>query len=146
MTNVGRQPQLEASQAMSGGDKAPPTAAPVLKMPMPSARSRAGNHSAMALAAPGQLPASPKPSTKRQKAKLVMLRAAAWAAAAIDQTTIEMVKPARVPTASYRRPETIWLTAYAMRKAFWMAAYSGLLSPRSSLMDFLRTETVWRST
>ena len=77
MTNVGRQPQLMASQAISGGDRAPPTAAPVLKIPMPSARSLAGNHSAIALAAPGQLPASPNPSTKRQKAKLVALLAKA---------------------------------------------------------------------
>jgi hypothetical protein len=111
MMKVGRQPHDEASQAMRGGDNAPPTAAPVLKMPMPSARSRGGNHSAIDFAAPGQFPASPKPSTKRQKAKLVMLRAAACATAAIDHTTIEIVKPTRVPTRSYRRPESIWLTA-----------------------------------
>ena len=111
ITNVGRQPQVVASQAMKGGDRAPPTAAPVLKMPMASARSRTGNHSAIAFAAPGQLPASPNPSTKRQEAKLATERAAAWAAAAMDQTTIEIVKPIRVPTASNRRPESIWLTA-----------------------------------
>ena len=96
MMKVGRQPQMVASQAISGGDSAPPTAAPVLKMPMPRARSRAGNHSAIAFAAPGQLPASPKPSTKRKKPKLAALPAAACAAAAIDQTTIEIVKPMRV--------------------------------------------------
>jgi hypothetical protein len=100
ITNVGRHPQREASQAMRGGDNAPPTAAPVLKIPMPSARSRGGNHSAIDFAAPGQLPASPKPSTNRQNAKLVMLRAAACATAAIDQTTIEIVNPRRVPTRS----------------------------------------------
>src|SRR5258707_2230551 len=121
---VGRQPQYEASRAMRGGDSAPPTAAPVLKMPIPRARSFGGNHSAIDLAAPGQLPASPSPRTERQKAKLVMLRAAAWATAAIDHTTIEIVNPMRVPTASYSRPESIWLAAEAMRKAFWLAARS----------------------
>ncbi len=146
ITNVGRQPQTVASQAMNGGESAPPTAAPVLKIPMPSARSRTGNHSAIAFAAPGQFPASPKPSTKRQDAKLVTVRAVAWAAAATDHTTIETAKPTRVPTASKSRPESIWLIAYAIRNAFWMAAYSGFVIPRSSLIDFFSTDTVWRST
>src|SRR5438876_5904801 len=85
--------------AMRGGDNAPPTAAPGFMRASPRARSFGGNHSGIDLAAPGQLPASPSPRTKRQKAKLVMLRAAAWATAAIDHTTIEIVNPMRVPTA-----------------------------------------------
>src|SRR5262245_47147549 len=111
MMNVDRQPYAIASHAMIGGDSAPPTAAPVLKIPIPSARSRTGNHSPTALAAPGQLPASPKPSTARQIQKPLALRTAACQSAAVDQITIEQVKPSRVPITSKTRPETIWLMA-----------------------------------
>ena len=43
-------------------------AAPLLKMPEASARSRAGNHSATTFTAAGQLPASPVPNKKRNPA------------------------------------------------------------------------------
>ena len=39
-----------------------PIDVPLLKIAIPSARCRTGNHSAITLAAPGQLPASPIPS------------------------------------------------------------------------------------
>ena len=99
-TNVIRQPYTVASQAMIGGDSAPPTAAPVLKMPMPSARSRTGNHSPTTLAAPGQLPASPNPSAARKTPNAVAVRAVACASAASDHTTIENTNPRRVPMTS----------------------------------------------
>ena len=86
---------------MIGGERAPPTAAPVLKMPMPSARSRTGNHSPTALAAPGQLPASPKPqhpAPERRSSPTVRAKKCAMAAA--DHTMIENVNPSRVPMAS----------------------------------------------
>ena len=85
---------------MIGGDTAPPMAAPVLKMPMPSARSRTGNHSPTTFAAPGQLPASPNPSTPRAILKPPAVRANACAMAAADQTTIEKMKPRRLPMRS----------------------------------------------
>ena len=43
--------------------------APPLKMAMPMARSRCGNHSAITLAAPGQFPASPRSQKKRARRK-----------------------------------------------------------------------------
>ena len=46
---------------MIGYATIPPTAAPELNMPWAKARSFVGNHSALALAAPGQLPASAIP-------------------------------------------------------------------------------------
>ena len=86
---------------MSGGDSAPPTAAPVLKMPMPSARSRTGNHSPTTLAAPGQLPASPKPEHAAEDARMPQPCAPSRArAAASDHTTIEKTNPSRVPMTS----------------------------------------------
>ena len=95
-----RQPYTVASQAISGGDSAPPTAAPVLKIPMPSARSWTGNHSPTTFAAPGQLPASPNPSAARYTPKAAAVRAVACASAASDQTTIENTNPSRVPITS----------------------------------------------
>jgi hypothetical protein len=77
-----------------------PMAAPLLKMAIAKARSRTGNHSAMTFAAPGQFPASPSPSRKRNTLKLPKDRAVACAIAAIDQTVIESVKPRRAPIRS----------------------------------------------
>ncbi len=94
---------------MIGGDTALPRAAPVLKMPIPRARSFTGNHSPTTFAAPGQLPASPKPSTPLNTLNIPAVVANACATAAPDQTTIENTNPRRVPMRSYRRPETIWL-------------------------------------
>ena len=99
-TKVRRHPYAVASQAITGGDKAPPTAAPVLKIPIPSARSRTGNHSPTTFAAPGQFPASPKPKAARKKPNAAAVRAVAWARAARDHTTIEKMKPLRVPMTS----------------------------------------------
>src|SRR3546814_6260118 len=75
----------------------PPNEAPALKMPCASARSREGNQSALALAAPGQLPASLTPSVARRKTSSGIERTSACAAIDRDQTTIERVKPIRVP-------------------------------------------------
>ena len=98
---VARQPYVGASHAMMGGDTAPPTAAPVLKIPMPSARSRTGNHSPTTFAAPGQLPASPKPSAAAEDRELAERCARSRARAPpSDHTTIEKTKPRRVPITS----------------------------------------------
>jgi len=86
----------------------PPSDAPALKIPCASARSREGNHSAFAFAAPGQLPASLIPSVARSTISKGIERTSAWAAIDSDQTTIEMVKPMRVPMASKMRPKIDW--------------------------------------
>src|SRR3546814_5845849 len=75
-------------------------------MPCASARSREGNQSALALAAPGQLPASLTPSVARRKTSSGIERTSACAAIDRDQTTIERVKPIRVPIASKMRPKS----------------------------------------
>ena len=85
---------------MTGGATTDPMEVPLLKMAMPRARWRMGNHSAMTLAAPGQLPASPRPSRKRKQFRLKRPVAKAWSMLATDQTTIEMLKPRRLPTRS----------------------------------------------
>ena len=46
-----------------------PTLVPELKIPVASARSRFGNHSATLLMAAGKLPPSPSPSAKRAAMK-----------------------------------------------------------------------------
>jgi len=57
--------------------------------PCPSTRSRTGNHFAITFAAPGQLPASPRPSRKRKMLSDPRPRANACAIAAADQGVIE---------------------------------------------------------
>ena len=85
---------------MIGADTAPPTEAPALKMPTASARSLTGNHSLAALIAPGQLPASPKPSTARHTRNDPADLENACMMAANDHTTIDKTKPIRVPITS----------------------------------------------
>ncbi len=77
-----------------------PNATPQLKIAMPKARSRTGNHSAITLAAPGQLPASPSPSRKRSALRLRSPVAKAWPISANDHSNTESVKPRRVPRRS----------------------------------------------
>ena len=81
---------------MMGGETALPTAAPVLKMPIPRARSFTGNPSPTTFAAPGQLPASPKPSTPSRT-----LRAACTAAgaSALSFTSQSSPSPDAAPAA-----------------------------------------------
>ena len=56
-------------QATRDGAIAEPMEDPALKMPIPKARWRAGNHSATAFAAAGQLPGSAKPRRNRKAPK-----------------------------------------------------------------------------
>ena len=56
-----------------------------------------GNHSETALVAPGQLPASPRPSANRNAAKLRSPVASDVAIAAIEYHTTARLRPARVP-------------------------------------------------
>ena len=53
----------------TSGVASAPTFVPELKMPVASARSRFGNHSATTLIAAGKFPASPSPSANRAKMK-----------------------------------------------------------------------------
>ena len=85
---------------MRGIDIIPPIAAPELKIPWANALSFDGNHSALPLVAPGQLPASAIPRIDLNIAKLTIPLPKAWRAVAIDQRPIERAKPILVPTQS----------------------------------------------
>ena len=65
--------------------------APELNIPVASARSFLGNHSAVVLMAAGKLPASPKPNKPRINAKLIVPVANACNIAAMLQTMMEIV-------------------------------------------------------
>src|SRR5438874_13675596 len=62
-------PRVSAIHGTTAGATIAPTLLPLLKMPVASARSFFGNHSATVLMAAGKLPASPSPSTNRARRK-----------------------------------------------------------------------------
>ena len=84
----------------------PPIAAPELNIPCANARSLVGNHSALALVAPGQLPASAKPKTARNILNVNKPCAKACATVARDHTAIDKTKPRRVPIQSKILPNS----------------------------------------
>ena len=78
---------VSASTGTTSGASTAPTFEPALKIPVASARSRRGNHSAVVLIAEGKFPASPSPSRNRATPNPNADRARACPAAASDQTT-----------------------------------------------------------
>src|SRR5690606_42093936 len=74
-------------------------------LPISRARSLIGNYSALALVAPGQFPASPKPSVKRKILSDTTDLATACSAMDTDQTTMDNKKPIRVPIMSKILPK-----------------------------------------
>ena len=131
---------------ISGGATTDPIDVPLLKIAIPSARCRTGNHSAITFAAPGQLPASPNPNRKRKHCKLKSPVASACAILARLHTIIEIVNPRRFPTRSYSRPESAWLSVYATRNAFVIPANCRLDKCNCSVMTGASTEIVSRFT
>ncbi len=99
-------PSDRKRKAIRGAETMAPIEAPALKMPWARARSLGGNHSALALTAPGQAPASLTPSMARKMLKEAMLLAVACRAMEIDQA-----KPRRVPMRSNSRPKANWPAA-----------------------------------
>src|ERR1035441_445819 len=83
------QPSFEMMYTTMGGARMAPTAEPLLNMPEARARSRSGNHSATTFTPPGQLPASPMPSRKRNMPKLKVPRAKACRKAAADHHAMQ---------------------------------------------------------
>ena len=84
------QPYTPKIQGTKIGAATAPIFAPELKIPVASARSFLGNHSATVLIAAGKLPASPRPNKPRIKAKLIVPVASACNIAAILQTIMEI--------------------------------------------------------
>src|SRR4051812_39913363 len=87
---VERQPKWPAMTGIVSGAKTVATEAPELKMEVAKARSRLGNHWAVALMAEGKFPASPKPSPRRAMKKPLMLCTNEWPMAATDQSAMEV--------------------------------------------------------
>ena len=96
---------------MAGAETIAPIDAPALNTPCANARSRAGNHSALALTAPGHAPASLMPSIARTRLKESIEWVIACRAMEIDHTLIDRAKPRRVPIMSNRRPNRNWPAA-----------------------------------
>src|SRR4051812_12194334 len=105
-TNAQRQPRRISRNATTGGARIAPIEEPLLKMPEAKARSLSGNHSATTLTAPGQFPASPMPSRKRQTPRLTGPFEKAWSIELADHHSMQSPYPARVPRRSISGPET----------------------------------------
>ncbi len=82
--NAIRQPKWMAMGVIIKGAISEPTAAPLLKMPLPRPRSAGGSRLAMIRVAQGQLKASPMPSTARVASNCLPPEMKAAAAPAAD--------------------------------------------------------------
>src|SRR3954453_3847500 len=87
--NAACQPHLAAMSGMVSGAPTAAMLAPELKIAVASARSRLGNHCAVALIAEGKLPASPKPSANRAPRNPFPELPAPCPPAASDQSAID---------------------------------------------------------
>ena len=90
---------------------------PELKIPVASARSHFGNHSATVLIAAGKLPDSPSPSPNRAAPNVTALFARPCDIAATLHTATASAYPLRVPSVSISRPANASPSAYAAWKA-----------------------------
>src|SRR5437763_7446087 len=104
--NAARQLQVKVIHGTTSGVTSAPMFVPELKIPVASARSFLGNHSATVLIAAGKLPASPRPSAALATPKPNAERASAWAIAARLQMVSEVAYPILVPKRSIKRPAT----------------------------------------
>ena len=107
-TKVILQPNARYKYAINGAATTEPNEAPAPKIPCAIARSFDGNHSALLLVAPGQLPASLKPSMALNMLNEKMDLAKACNAIDTLQALIEITIPILVPMASIILPVTIW--------------------------------------
>src|SRR3954469_20537895 len=90
-TNAACHPQISASAGTTEGAMMAPMFEPELKMPVASARSFFGNHSATVLIDAGKFPDSPMPSANRAAAKPKTECAKACDAAARDHIVSDIV-------------------------------------------------------
>src|SRR4030081_203744 len=103
-----RHPQREYSPKIINGAISPAPDKPLSNSAVASPRSRFGNHSETALVAAGQLADSPKPSRKRNPAKLFQPVASAVSTETTEYQTTEIVSPRRVPIRSRHFPLSVW--------------------------------------
>ena len=104
--NAQRHPSQRVIAGTSSAATITPTLLPALKIPVASARSFCGNHSATALTAAGKFPDSPAPSRARATPKPATVRARACPMAARLQTSTASASPKRTPIRSMTRPMT----------------------------------------
>src|SRR4029079_8566434 len=102
--NAARQPHVSVIHGTMIGVMIAPTFDPALKIPVASARSLEGNHSATVLIDAGKLPDSPNPRAKRAALKPAVVLASAVDIADTLQITTEAANPRRVPMRSITRP------------------------------------------
>jgi hypothetical protein len=95
---------LKVSQGTLTAATKTPTFVPALKIPVASARSFFGNHSATVLMQAGKLPASPNPSANLATLNPATVLTSAWPMAATLQSSTDKEKPLRVPSQSITRP------------------------------------------
>src|SRR5213080_1465599 len=89
------------------GAIAPPMDEPLSNNAVASPRSHFGNHSETALVAAGQLADSPKPSRKRNPAKLFQPVASEVSIETTEYQMTEIVSPRRVPIRSSNFPQSV---------------------------------------
>src|SRR6476469_902645 len=106
--NAARQPHVSVIHGTTIGVMTAPTFDPALKIPVASARSFAGNHSATVLIDAGKLPDSPNPSAKRAALKPAVSRANAFEMAEKLYNVNVPAKPRLLPTRSMIRPALIF--------------------------------------
>src|SRR5258707_15582962 len=96
ITKAQRQPSQTVKGGATIGVRTAPTFVPELKIPVASARSFFGNHSATALMLAGKTPDSPSPSAERAAMKLPSERQPAVAIEARLQKIMAREYPSRV--------------------------------------------------
>ena len=106
-TNAPRHVTSITSVGTAMGTTMLPILAPELKIPVASARSRRGNHSATVLMQAGKLAASPRPRRNMAIANVTTENAAPGSMAATLQMAMAIAKALRVPSLSVNPPATI---------------------------------------
>src|ERR1700761_6835678 len=99
------QPYAARINGTAIGATTAPILAPELKIPVASARSRLGNHSATDLMAAGKFPDSPNPNPDRAIVKPKVFPVSACAMAKTLQMIMEMTYPNLEPTLSTIQPK-----------------------------------------
>ena len=119
-----------------------PNAEPLLKIPLPKARSAGGNMLATTRRAQGKLKASPTPSAARVAASVRQLPTKAAAAPATDQNPTARARTIRIENRSAMKPAGICRMAYDHRKADKRRPNCSLESSNSSLIIGPQSEMV----
>src|SRR5258705_12066841 len=102
------QPKRIASIGTRAGAMIAPTFDPELKMPVASARSFFGNHSATTLMLAGKLPDSPRPRRNRAKLNPPIGAIARWSFYAPVQKSLALAEPIDVAIEPGKRATRDW--------------------------------------